>query len=93
MAYSLQSPVGVLVEIVGGGEDRRVYAQNLESGVIRADARLEVRVRSGRGGQWKTSQSFSRNEIPLAIYLLQKAFKAMIEKRPETEDAEHPELP
>ena len=29
---------------------------------------------------WKSSQSFSRNEIPLAIYVLQKAFEAMLEK-------------
>jgi len=33
-----------------------------------------------RDGQWKSSQSFSRNEIPLAIFVLQKAFEAMIEK-------------
>lgn len=32
-----------------------------------------------RDGVWKTSQSFSRNEVPLAIYLLQKAFGAMAE--------------
>ena len=31
-------------------------------------------------GNWKSSQSFSRNEIPLATYVLQKAFEAMIEK-------------
>jgi hypothetical protein len=29
-------------------------------------------------GSWKSSQSFSRNEIPLAIYCLQKAFERMI---------------
>ena len=29
---------------------------------------------------WKTSTSFSRNEIPLAIYCLQKAFEAIIGK-------------
>ena len=27
-----------------------------------------------KSGNWKSSQSFSRNEIPLAIYVLQKAF-------------------
>ena len=32
-------------------------------------------------GQWKTSTSFSRNEIPLATYCLQKAFEAIIELR------------
>jgi len=45
-----------------------------------------------RYGQWKTSQSFSRNEIPLAIYVLQKAFEAMIEKRPETEEVDHQDV-
>ena len=33
-----------------------------------------------RNGEWKSSQSFSRNEIPLVIYCLQKAFATMIEK-------------
>jgi hypothetical protein len=37
----------------------------------------------GNDGTWKTSQSFSRNEIPLAIYVLSKAFEAMVEKRPD----------
>jgi hypothetical protein len=41
-----------------------------------------------RYGEWKTSQSFSRNEIPLAIYVLQKAFAAMVEKRSEQADVE-----
>jgi hypothetical protein len=30
-------------------------------------------------GQWKSSTSFSRNEIPLAIHCLQKAFEKMVE--------------
>ena len=29
-------------------------------------------------GNWKSSGSFGRNEIPLAIYCLEKAFDAMI---------------
>jgi len=33
-----------------------------------------------RNGNWKTSQSFSRNEIPLAIFVLFQAFEAMLEK-------------
>jgi len=33
-----------------------------------------------RSGEWRSSESFSRNEIPLAIYCLQKAFEAIIEK-------------
>ena len=30
--------------------------------------------------QWKSSTSFSRNEIPLVVYCLGKAFGAMLEK-------------
>ena len=33
-----------------------------------------------KDGDWKSSQSFSRNEIPLAIYCLQQAFEKMINK-------------
>ena len=32
-----------------------------------------------RDGQWKSSGSFSRNEILLAIYCLQKSFEHIIE--------------
>jgi hypothetical protein len=32
-----------------------------------------------RDGQWKSSGSFSRNEIPMAIYCLQKAMEHIIE--------------
>ncbi|MFC1636406.1 hypothetical protein ACFL5Z_16375 [Planctomycetota bacterium] len=32
-----------------------------------------------RDGQWKSSGSFSRNEIPLAIYCLQKAFEKIVD--------------
>lgn len=33
-----------------------------------------------KNGDWKTTYSFSRNDIPLAIFCLQKAFEAIIEK-------------
>ncbi len=32
-------------------------------------------------GNWQSSGSFSRNEIPLAIYCLQKAFEKILEAR------------
>ena len=32
-----------------------------------------------KDGQWKSSTSFSRNEIPLAIYCLEKAFDKIID--------------
>ena len=39
-------------------------------------------------GEWKSSGSYSRNEIPLAIYCLQKAFEAIIAKDSERPAAE-----
>lgn len=30
-------------------------------------------------GQWQSSTSFNRNEIPMAIYCLQKAFERIVE--------------
>ena len=39
-----------------------------------------------KSGNWKSSQSFSRNEIPLAIHVLHKAFEAMLEKPAEQDD-------
>ena len=30
---------------------------------------------------WKSSNSFGRNEIPLVIYCLQKAFEAIVEEQ------------
>ena len=32
-------------------------------------------------GEWKSSGSFGRNEIPLVMYCLQKAFEYIIEER------------
>ncbi len=42
-----------------------------------------------RDNVWKTSQSFSRNEIPFAIYVLQKAFESMVSK-PDEQDRPEP---
>jgi len=33
-----------------------------------------------KDGQWKSTGSFSRNEIPLVQYVLGKAFEAMVEE-------------
>jgi hypothetical protein len=42
-----------------------------------------------RNGQWQSSASFSRNEIPLAIHCLEKAFARIIDlenEGPETDN-------
>ena len=38
-----------------------------------------------KDGQWKSSTSFSRNEIPLAIYCLQKCFEHIISAQQDEE--------
>jgi len=41
-----------------------------------------------KDGQWKSSNSFSRNEIPLAVYCLQKSFEQIIESQQEDDSVE-----
>jgi len=40
-----------------------------------------------KNGDWQSSTSFSRNEIPLAIYCLQKAFEVMVGEQPSNGDS------
>jgi len=42
-------------------------------------ATVQRRYKAQDTGEWKSSTSFSRNEIPLAIYCLQKAFERIVE--------------
>ena len=44
-------------------------------------ATVERRYKDNKDGQWKSSGSFSRNEIPLVQYVLGKAFEAMVEEK------------
>lgn len=39
-----------------------------------------------RDGQWKSTTSLGRNEIPLAMYCLQKCFQYIIEQQQESSD-------
>ncbi len=39
-------------------------------------------------GEWKSSGSFGRNEIPLVMYCLQKAFEYLVEERGGRDDEE-----
>ena len=48
-------------------------------------ATIERRYRD-KDGTWKSSGSFSRNEIPLAMYCLIKAFAAMVEEKGEVQE-------
>ena len=43
-------------------------------------ASVERRYRD-KDGNWKSSSSFGRNEIPLAVYCLGKAFEAIVEEQ------------
>ena len=48
------------------------------SGTAKTVLKASVSRRYKDGNEWKTSSSFSRNEIPLAIYCLQKVFERMV---------------
>ena len=49
-------------------------------------ATVERRYRDASGA-WRSSNSFSRNEIPLAVYALQRCFEHMVEAGKEREDS------
>jgi len=53
-------------------------------------ATVERRFKDPKTDSWKSSGSFSRNEVPLAIFCLQKAFEKMIET--EAEDTPQEEV-
>ena len=53
-------------EIIVGGQSVSVLRATLERRYV------------GKDGEWRSSGSFSRNEVPLAIHCLQKAFEAML---------------
>ena len=44
-------------------------------------ATVQRRYKDKSSGEWKSSGSFSRNEIPLAIFCLQKAFEEIVDKQ------------
>ena len=48
--------------------------------VSKMNATLERRYKD-KNDKWQSSNSFGRNDIPLAIYCLEKAFEMMLEER------------
>ena len=52
-------------------------------GIVRILKATIQRRYKDKNGTWQSSTSFSRNEIPLAIHCLQKAFEKIIEKQNE----------
>ena len=55
--------------------DIQVRGQTIQ--VLKAS--VQRRYKDKDSGEWKSSMSFSRNEIPLAIYCLQKTFEKILE--------------
>ena len=53
--------------------------------VVIRKATLERRY-TDKDGNWKSSNSFGRNEIPMALYCLSKAFSRIVEGAPEDEE-------
>ena len=44
-------------------------------------ATVQRRYKDKNSGEWKSSGSFGRNEIPLAIFCLQKALEEIVDKQ------------
>ena len=65
----------VVVEGPGPGQPRTMLK-----------ATIERRYRD-KEGEWKSSGSFGRNDIPLAIYCLQQAFGTIIERDKQPNEA------
>ncbi len=49
-------------------------------------ATVQRRYKDHKTDTWKSSSSFNRNEIPLAIYCLQKCFEKIVETQSEQSD-------
>ena len=65
--------------------ENQITVGNRQQTILKASVSRRYQDKSGT---WKSSQSFSRNEIPLAIHVLQKAFELMLEKAEEQDRAE-----
>lgn len=70
-------------QVTGAVWENQITVGNRPQTILKASVSRRYQDKSGT---WKSSQSFSRNEIPLAIYVLHKAFEAMLEKPTEQDD-------
>ena len=71
-----------LKSFAAGGVRAAVWENEIQvNGSTKAvlKASVERRYRD-KSGTWKSSTSFSRNEIPLAVYRLEKAFETIVEE-------------
>jgi hypothetical protein len=58
--------------------ENKVMVNDRETVMLKASIQRRYK---DKDGEWKSSSSFGRNEIPLAIHCLQKAFEKIIEKQ------------
>jgi len=74
---------------VAGGVSVSLWENEINvNGQVKTALKASVQRRyKDKDGQWKSSGSFSRNEIPLAMHCLQKAFEFMIESPGESGDS------
>ena len=72
--------IAPLKSFAAGGVRAAIWENEIQangSAKIVLKAPVERRYKD-RNGTWKSSQSFSRNEIPLAVYCLSKAFATIV---------------
>ncbi len=74
------------IEIVTAGQvsaalwENEITTGNGKKAVV-LKASVQRRYKDNKTDTWKSSSSFARNEIPLAIYCMQKCFEKIIEKQ------------
>ena len=61
--------------------ENKITINGKEATILKAS--IQRRYKDSKSNEWKSTTSFGRNEIPLAIYCLQKAFEKIIEAQAE----------
>lgn len=83
-----------LAKFRAGAASSAVWSNEAEANgrkVTMLKATVERRYKDAAGA-WRSSGSFSRNELPLAIHCLQKAFEWILDKQAEQEPAVEEEV-
>ena len=73
-----EQPVAKIVagQITAALWENRIQVNGASKTVLKASVQKRYK---DRDGTWKSTASFSRQDIPLAVYCLKKAFEKMIE--------------
>jgi hypothetical protein len=83
MSFKVNKMAGPVKKFQAGGISCSLWENEIQmNGEAKAVLKATVERRyKDRNGEWKSSNSYSRNEIPLVIHALEQAFSYMLQKR------------